>query len=99
MFPNVQELELSTREKVKYFDLTLGDMDKLEADAEFDTLKNIILAGTELKEDEVDSLRRADAQKLYDAIIRATYPEMYNEDGSIKEIVEEALKKKLLDTM
>jgi len=99
MFPNVKELELSTGKKVKYFDLTLGDMDRLEADADFDTVKNIILAGTELKEDTVDSLRRADAQKLYDAIIRITYPEMYNEDGSLKEVVEEALKKKLLDTM
>jgi len=94
MFPNVKYLELSNGQKVKYFDLTIGDLDRLETDPEFDTLKNIIMAGTELSEEEVNKLRRTDAQKLYDAIIRATYPEMYNEDGTLKKEIEEAINDK-----
>lgn len=94
MFANIQKMTLSTGKKITYFDLTLGIMDKLEQDSEFDTLQNIIACGTELKQDEIGTLRRTDAVMLYNAILRLTYPDAYNEDGTLKEIVEEELKKK-----
>ncbi len=85
MFPNVKYLELSTGKKVKYFDLTLELMDKIDRDSSNDTLSAVISCGTELSEDEIGTLRRYDANSLYDAILRVTYPELFNEDGTLKD--------------
>lgn len=96
MFANIKKIKLSDGQEITYFDLKLKTMDRIENDEGYDTALNIIGEGTELTEEQIKDLRRADVKRLYEAIIRITYPELFNEDGTPKVLdKKEEVKKKV----
>jgi len=85
MIPNVKIVKLSDRE-VKCYDLTYGYMVGVESGSITETMLGVVEDGTDLSEDEVLSLRRSEVQEVYNTILQLTYPNLYNEDGTLKEI-------------
>ncbi len=94
MFSNIRRVKISTGKEIEIFDLTIGMIDKIDQDSEADTPLNVIGNASDLTDDEINSLRRSDAKILYEAIIVLTYPDVYNEDGTKKELPIEAEGKK-----
>jgi len=65
--------------------LTFGYLLDIENDIVEESKIGIILDGTDLNEAEIRNLRVPEVNKIVDAIKRETYPELYNEDGTLKE--------------
>jgi hypothetical protein len=78
MFPTTKTITLSNGSDVECYDLTVAMIDAIDQDSDKDTLINVIADATDLSKDEVKNLRRNDAVKLYEAIIKLTYPELYD---------------------
>ncbi len=67
-------------------DLTYGFLVKVETGEISDTKINVILDGTDLNEDAIMGLRKHQVDELFEIIMQLTYPELYNEDGSRKDL-------------
>lgn len=85
MYPNTAKVETSKGEIVVY-DLTVQYLEDLENELIEDNAYNAIVNGSDLTLEEVKQLRRGDIPLLAHAIMKLTYPESYNEDGTLKEL-------------
>lgn len=94
MLKTIETYTLSSGKKIKCYDMTMGLIDAIAEDNENDTPLNVILDATDLNEEQYAKLRRSDTKGIYDTVIRLTYPELFNEDGSQKEIQDEENDKK-----
>jgi len=65
--------------------LTFGYLLDIENELVEESKIGIILDGTDLNEAEIRSLRVPEVTKLINAIKKETYPELYNDDGTMKE--------------
>ncbi len=70
-------------------DLTYGFLLGVEDGTIEDNKQNVVENGTGLDMEMILSLRRHQIEEIYAIIIRLTYPELYNEDGTPKEIEDE----------
>jgi len=75
--------------------LTFGYLLDIENDLVDESKIGIVLDGTNLNEAEIRSLRVPEVNKIIDAIKKETYPELYNEDGTMKELDSSDDKKKV----
>ena len=66
-------------------DLTYGYVISLN-EGNPETRHGTVINGTELSEEEVMQLRVSEVDTLYQAIMRLTYPNMYDENGNEIEI-------------
>lgn len=79
-----KEVEIKGK-KIKCYDLTYGYL--LSISPENPEKKHeTIMNGTDLSEAEVMELRASEGDALYHAISMLTYPNLYNEDGTQKDI-------------
>lgn len=85
MYPNTVKVETSKGELVVY-DLSVGHIASVESGETPDTITNIVLDSTNLTIEELSSYRKGDLDIIADASLKLTYPEAYNEDGSLREI-------------
>ena len=92
MLANEKIVKLGDKE-IKCMDLTYGYLLGITPENP-EKKPETILNGTNLTEDEVMALRVSEGDILYDTISRLTYPNLYNEDGTPKEIPEEEDNKK-----
>lgn len=82
----VKTVTLSDDTKVVCYDLHYSYLFGVENGEIIETKHGIVEDGTDMNEDEVMKLRNSDMNLLHDTIVRLTYPQLYNEDGSPKEI-------------
>lgn len=85
MYPNTVKVETSKGELVVY-DLSVGHIASVESGEVEDTITNIVLDATNLTLEELGSYRKGDLDIIANASLKLTYPEAYNEDGSLREI-------------
>ncbi len=96
MFPSTKKVQLGDVE-VLCMDLTYGYMIGIEDGTVEDTPINAVLDATEFTSiDDLKPFRGSEIEILLQTILRLTYPQAYNDDGTIKELpnVEEDSKKK-----
>ena len=79
-------IKVDGREDVICQALTFGYMYDLETGVKEENTLDAIMDGADLSEDDVRSLRRPDVGKIFGAIKKETYPELYDENGDEKEI-------------
>ena len=96
MFPTTEKVKLDTTE-VLCMDMTYGYILGLENGTIEETQIGVVLDGTDLAVDEIMRLRKHEVLSLYNTVVKLTYPHMYNEDGTIKDIPpdEQETKKKV----
>ena len=94
MLPVVQIFTTSTNKQVKVYDMTVGLMADIAEDSTLDTNENIVMACTDLTPDDYRELRKHEAEEICNIVVRLTYPDQFNEDGSVKEHTESDGKKK-----
>jgi hypothetical protein len=85
MFAKTKEVELEDK-KVTCKDLTYGFIVGLTNGALKESAEAVIENGTDLTLDEVMALRNWEVEALYLAVSQLTYPQYYNEDGSMKKL-------------
>ena len=73
---------------IKCMDLTYGYLLEI-SQTNSETKHGTVANGTGLSEDEVMALRVSEVEELYQAIMRLTYPNLYNEDGTPKPLPKE----------
>jgi len=80
---------MATRVKVKGLkdavvcqSLTFGYLYDVENDIVKESVLASVMDGTNLTEDEIRGLLNTDVQRLWDAIKRETYPELFDSDGN-----------------
>ena len=84
MLPISKEVEISLG-KVVLYDLTFGMVTKIEENIGI-SKSDIILDASNITVDNINKLRRSEVEYLYEEIIKLTYPELFNNDGTKKEI-------------
>ena len=89
MFATTKKVKLSGNKEVLCMDLTYGYLVGLANGTIEDTIVNAIYNATELTEDDVLALRNHELDVLFQAIMQLTYPQSYNEDGTLKELPDE----------
>ena len=90
MYAVTKRVEVPSLDKeIICMDLTYGYMVQVANGEVVETTMAVVVNGTELDEDDVNKLRRSEVQGLYDAIIRLSYPHLFNDDGTPKELPEE----------
>ena len=92
MIANTKKVKIGKKDILCY-DLTYGYLISITPDNP-ETKHGTIVNGTDLKEDEVMALRVSEVDVIYDAISRLTYPNLYNDDGTPKDMPEENDSKK-----
>ena len=96
MLPVIKEVESSIG-KIKLYDLTFGFITRVEAKEELSKAE-FIENGSNLDIESIYKLRRNEVETFYNEILKLTYPELFNEDGSEKELEDTEDKKKALNT-
>ena len=84
MIARIEEITINDK-KVICKDLKYGYILKLETGEVTETKHDVIANGTDLTVEEIMELRKGEVEELYTAVSRLTYPQYYNEDGTIKE--------------
>jgi len=77
------------KEAVQCYPLTFGYMLDIEDEIIDETKLGVLMDGTNLNEAEIRELKLPETNLLIDAIKKETYPELYNEDGTLKLDVDE----------
>ena len=80
----MKEVTLSTDKVVKVFPLTYGYLFDAEAGVITETKHGAIMNATGMTEEDVRGSRINDVDALYSAVLQATYPDLYDEDGKLK---------------
>jgi len=96
---------MATRVKVKGLEdeivcqsLTFGYLYDVENDIVKESVLASVMDGTGLTENDIRALLNTDVQRLWDAIKKETYPELFDSDGNeieLSDIDEETSKKKV----
>lgn len=86
----MKEVTLSTDKVVKVFPLTYGYLFDAEAGVITETKHGAIMNATGMTEEDVRGSRINDVDALYSAVLQATYPDLYDEDGKLKKALPES---------
>ncbi len=89
MFATSTILKIGKKE-INCKDFTFGYMLGIEDGSIKDTLLNAVLNGSNLTEEEVKGLRKSEVELIYTTILKLTYPTLYDEDGNLKQLPEQA---------
>jgi len=92
MVEQIKMVKIGDKE-IKCMDLTYGYLISLN-EGNPETRHGTVANGTDLTEDDVMKLRVGEVDVLYQAIMRLTYPNMYDEDGNEKKLPDEEEDKK-----
>jgi len=88
MFPTTEKVKVDGK-TIVCMDLTFGYLMDIESGAIEDSMLNAVENGTNLDEEDIKSLRKNEVEKIYNVIMKLTYPQLFDEDGNRKEIEEE----------
>lgn len=77
--------------QVKVLELTLGFILDLESGLVEDNEINVIKNATSLDDDAIRELRRSEVSEIFKTAMMLTYPDAYNEDGTLKQLPESDL--------
>jgi hypothetical protein len=95
MLPVVRNFTTPVSNKqIKIYDMTVGLIADIASDATLDTNENIVMSCTNLTIDEYRELRKHEAEEICNIVIQLTYPDQFNEDGTIKTDEVDSSKKK-----
>ncbi len=75
--------------KITIQSLTFGYLEDVEDGVIEESLASAVLDATTLSMDDLRSLTRLEVNEIFEIVKRETYPELYNEDGTPKEIGDE----------
>ena len=75
-----------SKKKITCQALTFGYMYDIEQDIIQEDMLSSVKDGTGLSDDEIRAMLSTDVRAIWDIIKRETYPQLFNEDGSEKEI-------------
>lgn len=89
MFPTTKIIEFEDGTSILCMDLTYGFILNIRDNVIEDSKENVIVNGTELDLEDVLKLRTHKIEKLYATIMQLTYPHLYNEDGTLKDLSED----------
>ena len=84
MLPLVKLFTTQTDKQIKVYDMTVGLMADISSDPTLDTNENIVLECTDLDLAGYRELRKHEAEEICNIVIRLTYPEQFNEDGTVR---------------
>jgi hypothetical protein len=85
MYPVVKKVD-TERGEVICKDLTYGFIVGVESGEIEDSKHAVVENGTDLTMDDIMQLRKSEIDLISQTILQLTYPHLYNEDGSLKEL-------------
>jgi len=86
MFPTTKMIKFEDSTSILCMDLTYGFILSVRDGTIDDSKENVIVDGTDLSIEDVLKLRSHKIEAIYSAIMQLTYPHLYNEDGTLKDL-------------
>jgi hypothetical protein len=88
------KFETSKGKIIRCQSMTFGYLYDVEQGLLDDNLLEAVANGTDMSEDDIRALTRVEVNEIWEIVKKETYPELYNEDGTEKDIEDDLVEDK-----